>query len=154
MKTIVDSREQIKTDVIAWVKAEMPKAPLFQQKSIVAETLKAIKTRDEWSLERFSIGRQAAVKVFMARFSDVLDAESIANESALGELLEEFEGRFGSDNIDSSGLPWLEGTYKAINYAYSLRSYWFNGLHSEQIESAKQEILANKSASYWINKLK
>jgi hypothetical protein len=154
MRTIVDSREQIKTDVIAWVKAEMPKAPLFQQKSIVAETLKAVKTRDEWSLEQFSIGRRAAVEVFMARFSEVLDAESIANESALGELLEEFEGRFGSEGTDSSGLPLLEGSYKAMNYAYSLRADWFNGLHSEQIEPAKQEILSNKNASYWINKLK
>jgi hypothetical protein len=155
MQTLTtDSREQIKANVIAWVKSEMPKAPLFQQKSIVTETLKVIKSRDEWSLEQFSIGRRAAVEVFMARFSAVLDVESIANENALGELLEEFEGHLGSDFIDSSGLPLLEGSYKAINYGFSLRADWFNGLRSEQLDAAKKEILENRTASYWINKLK
>ena len=155
MKTFAaDSRELIKTDVIAWVKAEMPNAHVSDQKDIVAATLKVIKTRNEWDLEQFSKGRRKAVEVFMARFSEVLDSESISDEKALSELLEEFEGRFGSDGLDSSGLPLLSGSFKAVNYAFSLRADWLARLSAKDVESAKKELLENKTASYWITKLK
>ena len=157
MKTAIatkDSKELIKAEIVSWIKAEMPKAPLFQQRDIVASTLKAL-SRGPFAKDEFSASRQAAFIAFQERFEAILDAEQDMAQDSIGDFWSECLGRFGDDGTDSSYLPCLEGTDKQINWAFVLRSDWFRSLQTvEAVNLAKDEIMDNRSAQYWIKKLK
>ena len=153
-----DSRENIKAEIVSWVKAEMPKAPLFQQRDVVASTLKAL-LRGPYAKDEFSPNRQLAFVAFQKRFEAVLESEQLIVDEAIGSFYLECVGIFGEEfeegGIDSSYLPWLSGTDKQMNWAFVLRSNWFRSLQSiEEVELAKGEIMENRSAQYWIKKLK
>ena len=153
-----DSRENIKAEIVSWVKAEMPKAPLFQQRDIVASTLKSL-SRGPYAKDEFSPSRQLAFVAFQERFEAVLESEQLIADEAIGSFYLECIGIFGEEfregGIDSSCLPWLQGTDKQMNWAFVLRSNWFRSLQSlEEVELAKDEIMENRSAQYWIKKLK
>lgn len=152
--TIADSKDLIKSEVIAWVKSEMPKAPLFQQKDIVASTLAAL-SRGPFAKDSFSPDRQVKFVYFQKRFEALQDKEISNAENAIGEFLLNCSERLGGEGVDSSGLPNLLGSYKEVSWAFVLRADWFHGLTSvESVNAAIVEIQENTSAQYWITKLK
>ena len=157
MKTAIaskDSKDKIKAEIISWIKSEMPKAPLFQQRDIVASTLKAL-SRGPYAKDEFSPSRQLAFIAFQERFEAVMDLEQLMAEEASIDFRTECFEKFGDEGADSSSLPWLEGTDKQVYWAFVLRSDWFSALGTvEEVELAKEEIIANRSAQYWIKKLK
>ena len=157
MKTAIaakDSKDKIKAEIVSWIKSEMPKAPLFQQRDVVASTLKAL-SRGSYAWDEFSAGRQSTFIAFQERFEAVMDLEQLMAEEASIDFRTECFEKFGDEGTDSSSLPWLEGTDKQVNWAFVLRSDWFSALGAvEEVDAAKDEIMENRSAQYWIKKLK
>ena len=156
-------RATLKAEIVEYMRLEIgdPSSAMIKQ------TFGAIKhsihyegqdLRD-WASQYFSASRQSKMLEFAIAFQEVCRQETKLVDAVISEFYDYCSERFGdgdlNEELDSSGLPWLSGSEKTVNWAFMLRKDALNRCSSiDSVERMKAEILRERSATYWIKNYK
>lgn len=152
-------RQLLKLQIVEHVKGMVPPFKVAKTLEGVFSAIKSAPVYDaddlkDWAESMFSVPQQDRMMAFAIAYGEVVEAERAEVERRVDELLEEISAKFDEDRIDSSGLPWLSGSPKQSAWGMKLRSEWIRCVALSDFAEAREEVLSQTSAKYWIEKLK